>query len=449
MDQIPKVAGRQPNRKLVIEYVSADQLTLDPRNPRRHPKSQIATFARSIDAFDQCVPIGVNAELQVIAGEAILLACRQLGRPTVAIVRLDHLNPAQQRAYQVASNRIAELSSWDDTRLAEILRDLSVELDLDIELTGFAAADAEFRVQSLETITEADEEDVPEPDPTRQVTQLGDLWVFPRGHRLLCGDALEAGSYALLMDGQKAALALTDPPYGQSIDSYVGLGQIKHREFIMGSEGMSPDELREFLGTTCAHLAAHLRPGALAFVFMDWRGLASLLTVGLHQFGELKNLAIWVKDVPGMGSFYRSQHEICAIFKSGKGRHRNNVQLGRFGRNRSNVWHYAGMGGLGRRTEEGDLLAMHPTVKPIAMIADAILDCTVRREIVLDPFLGSGTGMLAAERTGRRCYAMELDPLYVDLAIRRLRRIIGEEPTCATTGKTFSHIAAERGVSDE
>lgn len=438
-----------PNRKLTIEYVPTDQVKPDPRNPRRRSKSQIIALAKGIDAYDQCLPICVDDDLHIITGEGIWLACQRLKRPTVAIVRLSHLSPAQQRAFQIASNRLAELSSWDDRKLAEALRDLSAEIDLDIELTGFTCAEVEFRINGLASMTEAEEDEVSPPEPDRQVTQVGDFWVFPRGHRLFCADATIAASFERLMANKRCAVVLTDPPYGLHIGDYVGLGSIKHREFVMGSEGMSPEELRTFLAQVCAHAGAHIRPGGLAYIFMDWRGISQLLEVGVRQFGELKNLAVWVKDTAGMGSLYRSQHELCAIFKNGKGRHQNNIQLGRFGRNRSNTWFYAGMGGLGRRSEEGDLLAMHPTVKPIQMFADVLLDCSLRGDIVLDPFLGSGTCLLAAERTGRRCHGLELDPLYVDLAIRRFRRVSGDEPTCAATGKTFSRIAAERGVCDE
>lgn len=364
------------------------------------------------------------------------------------MVRLEHLTEAELRLYSIASNQLATLSSWNERLLAESLRDLLTHIDLDVELSGFEAAEIDLRVSSIETIADDEEDAVPAVGPGCGVTNIGDLWVFPRGHRLLCGDALEASSFDRLMAGTRAALAITDPPYGGKISAYVGLGQIQHREFVRGSEGMSADELFEFLRRACELLKANIRPAGLAYVFMDWRGIGALLAAGNLELGELKNLAVWVKDVPGMGSFYRSQHELCAVFKNGNGRHRNNVQLGRFGRNRSNVWHYAGMAGLGRRTEEGDLLAMHPTVKPITMVADAILDASARREVVLDPFLGSGTCLLASERTGRRCYGLELDPLYVDLAIRRLMRVTGEEPIEEASGKTFSFIAAERGITD-
>lgn len=437
-----------PNRRLTIEYLDAEALKLDPRNPRHHPDAQIRKLAKSLGAFGQNLPIAIDANLNVVTGEAILLACRRLGWASVAVVRLEHLSEAELRLYSIASNQLATLSSWNERLLAENLRDLLTHINLDIELSGLEAAEIDFRVSALEAVTEDDEDDVPAVDPEHAVTKVGDLWVFPRGHRLLCADALEASSFDLLMAGAKAALAITDPPYGGKISGYVGLGQIQHREFVQGSEGMSADELFDFLRRACGLLKDNIRPAGLAYVFMDWRGIGALLSAGNLELGELKNLAVWVKDVPGMGSFYRSQHELCAVFKNGKGRHRNNVQLGRFGRNRSNVWHYAGMAGLGRRTEEGDLLAMHPTVKPITMIADAILDASVRREVVLDPFLGSGTCLLASERTGRRCYGLELDPLYVDLAVRRLMRINGEEPIEEASGKAFSHVAAERGVLD-
>jgi DNA modification methylase len=282
------------------------------------------------------------------------------------------------------------------------------------------------------------------------VAQPGDLWILRNPasgltHRLVVGDALEETSYAAAMDGLKAAAVITDPPFGGLISGYLRGGETtKHREFVMGSEGRSAGELERLLEPMCRCVLAASRPGALVYVFMDWRGLEVLLRVGGAVFGELKNLILWSKQNAGMGSFYRSAHELIALFKVPGGPHRNNVQLGRFGRNRSNVWTFDGMSSLSaRHTEEGDLLALHPTVKPVAMIAEAILDCTERGDIVLDPFLGSGTALIAAERTGRRACALELDPLYVDVAIRRWLRLTEGSATRAADGASFQDLEKE------
>jgi DNA modification methylase len=258
------------------------------------------------------------------------------------------------------------------------------------------------------------------------------------------GDALKRESFISLMGEERAAAIITDPPFGGPIAGYLtGAGKTKHREFVMGSEGRSHAELGEMLEPVCQHLRDAARPGALVYIFMDWRSIELLLRVGGRIFGELKNLIVWAKTNAGMGSLYRSQHELIALFKVEGGPHRNNVQLGAFGRNRTNVWSFAGMNSTaGRNSDEGDLLALHPTAKPVAMVSEAILDCTARGEIVLDAFLGSGTTLIAAERTGRRAYAVELDPLYADCAIRRWRRLTGAE-AIRSDGQAFNTLEGE------
>jgi len=263
-------------------------------------------------------------------------------------------------------------------------------------------------------------------------------------HRVYCGSALEDISYNALMQGEKAAMVLTDPPYNLSIGENVsGRGSIHHREFVMASGELTETEFTAFLIRACSLLARNSRKGSLHYIFMDWRHLSELLSAGRQVYAELKNLCIWAKDSPGMGSFYRSQHELVLLFKHGRGTHRNNVQLGQYGRNRGNVWHYAGVNSFARATDEGNLLALHPTVKPVALVGDAILDCTARGDVTLDAFLGSETTVIAAERTGRRCYGLELDPLYVDTIVRRWQAHTGNVARHAPSGKSFSQLDAE------
>jgi hypothetical protein len=227
-----------------------------------------------------------------------------------------------------------------------------------------------------------------------------------------------------------------------------GRGAIRHRPFPMASGEMDKAAFAAFLGQACRNLAAFSADGSIHFVCMDWRHLDELLAAGRDAYGELINLCIWTKDNGGMGSLYRSQHELVFVFKHGHNGHRNNVQLGQFGRNRSNVWRYAGVNSFARCGEEGNLLALHPTVKPVAMVADAILDCSARSEIVLDAFLGSGTTVIAAERTGRRCYGLELDPAYVDTAVRRWQRLTGASALHAASGRGFDDLADEAEAAD-
>jgi DNA modification methylase len=339
------------------------------------------------------------------------------------------LNGAQVRAFRIADNRLTENATWNDRLLAEQLRDLSLSgLDFDIEVTGFEMGEIDLRISSLEDTPAAgcDPADIlPEVAAGSPVSKLGDLWLLRR-HRVLCGDALEPEIFAALMGQQRAAMVFSDPPYNVPIEGHVsGLGAIHHRPFPMASGEMNQTEFTAFLGQTCRNLAPSAPPD-LHYICMDWRHLEELLAAGREVYGELKNMCVWVKDNAGMGSLYRSQHELVLVFKQRGGEHRNNVQLGRFGRNRSNVWQYPGANSFARYGEEGNLLALHPTVKPVAMVADAILDGSARGDIVLDAFVGSGTTIIAAERTGRRCCALELDPGDVDTAIRRWQTLTGD-----------------------
>src|SRR5204863_3650773 len=269
------------------------------------------------------------------------------------------------------------------------------------------------------------------------------LWLLGR-HRVLCGNALDPAAFSALMGEERAAMVFTDPPYNVPIDGHTsGLGAIHHRPFPMAVGEMDKAGFTAFLGRVCRNLAGFSVGGSIHYVCMDWRHLDEVLAAGREAYGELKNLCVWIKDNGGMGSLYRSQHELVLVFKQHGGAHRNNIQLGQFGRNRSNVWRYPGVNSFARCTEEGNLLALHPTVKPLAMVADAILDCSARSEIVLDAFLGSGTGVIAAERTGRRCFGLELDPTYADTTIRRWQALTGGNPHHAAIGRSFGDLADE------
>ena len=238
-------------------------------------------------------------------------------------------------------------------------------------------------------------------------------------------------------------MVFIDPPYNVPIDGNVcGSGSIKHREFAMAAGEMSETEFTDFLTTILGHLACHSISGSIHFICMDWRHILELLSAGRKVYAELKNLCVWNKDNGGMGSLYRSKHELVFVFKNGSERHINNVELGRHGRCRTNVWDYVGVNSL----HEGrlDELAMHPTVKPVALVADAVLDCSKRDGIVLDCFGGSGTTLIAAEKTGRRGYLMELDPSYVDVTIKRFEKLTGKDAIHAENGSSFAEMRRER-----
>ena len=430
-----------------IVYRAIDQLTPDPANPRRHSKKQIRQIANSLNAFGFNVPTLIDRQSKVIAGHGRLLACRELGITKVPTLCLDHLTPAQARAFMIADNKLVENADWDDQLLAQQLKDLSlIGLDFSLELTGFEMGEIDLRIQSLEEVSDRlnDPADaVPEVMAGPAVSKIGDLWRLGR-HCLLCGSTLDTAAFTALMADERASVVFTDPPYNVPIDGHAGgLGAIHHRPFPMASGEMDRSEFTAFLRQAFRNLAAFSIDGALHYICIDWRHLDELLVAGRDAYSELKNLCVWVKDNAGMGSLYRSQHELVFVFKHGRNGHRNNVQLGQFGRNRSNVWHYPGANSLSRSGAEGNLLALHPTVKPVAMVADAILDCSARGEVVLDGFLGSGTTLIAAERTGRRCYGLELDPGYVDTTIRRWQGLTGGSARHAASGRPFDDLARE------
>jgi DNA modification methylase len=439
--------GSRPRFDLAIVYRRIDELKPDPANPRRHTKKQIRQIADSIRIFGFNVPILIDRDGKIVVGHGRWLACHLLGITEVPTLCLDHLTPAQASAFMIADNRLTEIGSWDDRLLAEQLQELSVHgLDFNIEVTGFEMAEIDLRIASLEEPPERDDDpadQVPEVPAGPSVSKIEDLWQLHQ-HRLLCGSALDSAAFTLLLGEERAAMVFTDPPYNVRIDGHAsGLGGIHHRPFPMASGEMDSSQFITFLGGAFRNLAAFGVDGALHFICMDWRHIAELLTAGRDVYGELKNLCVWVKDNAGMGSFYRSQHELVFVFKHGSGQHRNNVQLGRFGRNRSNVWRYPGANSFARSGEEGNVSALHPTVKSVAMVADAILDCSARGDIVLDAFLGSGTTMIAAERTGRRCYGLELDPGYVDTTVRRWQALTGGSARHAASGRSFDDLARE------
>ncbi len=428
-------------RTLLVEYLLVASLLLNPKNPRLHSEKQILQIARSITAFGFNVPVLVDADLQVIAGHGRVRASQLLGMTHVPVIRLEHLSEHQRRAFMIADNRLTENSSWDGRLLGEQLKILAeAELSFSLETTGFEVGEIDMSIDNLAPATEGetDPADAQPESSTFQVSRLGDVWKLGK-HRVLCGDALSRDSHARLLGDEQASMVFADPPYNVPISGHVsGNGKLCHREFPMASGEMNQVQFIEFLTRSLTLLAEFSSMGSLHYICMDWRHMGELLTAGHAAYSELKNLCVWTKDNAGMGSFYRSQHELIFVFEHGGGPYRNNVQLGRFGRSRSNVWQYPGVNSFARSTSEGDLLALHPTVKPVALVADAILDCSARGDLVLDPFLGSGTTIIAAERTGRRGYGMELDPAYVDTVVRRWEKFTSLDAVDQCTGATFT-----------
>lgn len=416
-------------------------------NARVHDEKQIAAIMASIKEFGFTVAIIANEEGMVLAGHGRLEAAKRLGLATVPVRMVAGLTPKQQKAYVLADNKIAQMSKWDKPKLQAEIEMLMTE-DFNIEVTGFSTAEIDLMIDSASAPEEDDPGDLQPEDVVEEtpVSKPGDLFQLG-GHRLYCGSALEKASYALLMEGQMARQCLTDPPYNVAIDGHVcGSGKKKHDEFKMASGEMSESEFTDFLGKSFALVEEFSEDGAIIMSFMDWRHQREILDAAEPIFGPIKQLCVWAKDNGGMGTFYRSQHELVYVFKKGKAPHVNNFGLGENGRYRTNVWSYPGVNTFKGKGYE--LLKLHPTVKPVSMIADAIRDCSHHKDLILDPFSGSGTILIACERTGRHARAIELDPKYVDVAVRRWQRFTGEAVIHAETGLTFQELAELRSAED-
>lgn len=415
------------------------------RNARTHSKQQVRQIAKSIVRFGFVSPVLIDNDGRIIAGHGRLEAAKLLGIESVPTIGVDHLSEAEIHAYVIADNRLAELAGWDRELLAiEFQYITELELDFDLTLTGFDTSEIDLVFDEFGGEIPSDPEDeIPTIDDSAvRVSRPGDLFLLGP-HRLLCGDARDPANYKLLMGDDRAQMAITDPPYNVPIDGHVsGLGKTKHEDFQMACGEMSREEFISFLEEVFGMLTLHSAEGSIHFIFMDWRHMSEILDAGSNKYTELKNLCIWNKTNGGMGSFYRSKHELVFVFKHGNAAHINNFELGQHGRYRTNVWEYPGVNTL--REGRLDELAMHPTVKPVALIADAIQDCSHRNGIVLDPFAGSGTTVVAAERVGRRAYCMEIDPRYVDVAIRRWEDLTGENALLESRGITFAELANER-----
>jgi DNA modification methylase len=417
-----------------VEFIPISQLKPFARRTRTHSEEQISLIMGSFQAFGVINPLIIDEAGQVLAGHARWEAAKRLDIAELPAVRVDHLSDDEKRAYVIADNRIAETAGWDRGALAiEFAHLTSIDLGFEIDTLGFSTTEIDLIIGEAEEDTPEPEDEVPAL-PQQSVTALGDVWLLGK-HKLLCGSALEGADFAALMGVDKARMALTDPPYNVPIDGFVGgLGKVKHREFAMAAGEMSEDEFSNFLFKAISNMAQHLIDGGLLYSFMDFRHVRELLEAGRAAGLSLHNFAVWDKMSGGMGSHYRGQHELCPIFKNGKAPHLNTVELGKHGRYRTNVWSHRGMSSFGAGRDEA--LASHPTVKPVGLLVEAIKDCTRRGDLVIDPFLGSGSTLIAAEKAGRVCYGIELDPLYCDLIIARYEKLTGNQATNAATGLT-------------
>ena len=432
-----------------VEQIALGDLKPSPRNARTHSNKQIDQIANSVDSFGFTNPMIIDDQNVILAGHGRLSAARKLGMTTVPCLRLNNLTAAEKKAYLIADNKLALNAEWDKQILAIELAEIA-NTEIDVSVTGFEIGEVDISIKDNDmadpesTIDKDDDCPPCETDSTRTITAKGDIWILGR-HRLLCGDAKSDFDMKDLMQSDAADAIFTDPPYNLKIGGHVsGLGETRHREFVEGSGEMSREQFTQFLEDSLHAAAKFSRDGAIAFVCMDWRHLGEVLQAGYNVFDELKNICVWKKSNAGMGSFYRSKHEMVLVWKKGRAPHTNNFGLGDKGRYRTNVWEYAGVNSFNQNRM--DELKLHPTVKPVTMVADAIMDVTKRGNIVLDSFGGSGTTLIAAERTGRCARVMELDPVYCDVIIRRWEAMTGKPAILEATGKTFERTSAFRSV---
>lgn len=426
---------------LKIEYRAISELKPYAGNARKHPQSQIRKLAQSLRKFGWTNPLLIDGNDIVLCGHGRLEAAELIGEKRVPVIALEHLSEADRRAYILVDNRLAEEAQWSRKALQTELSGLA-ELGYDLEMTGFDSLEIDTLLSMEDELIDDERVELPH-ETSRPIARVGDLWQIG-SHRLYVGDARDPAAYEKLLAGERAELVVTDPPYGCVIENNVsGGGRVKHNNFVMGAGETSLNEFAmTLLRPAFKCIADHTKSGAIAFVFIDWRGAPYLYDAAKGVFHEAKNLIVWAKTNGGQGAFYRSAHELIYAFKISPGRHINNFGLS--GRYRTNVWSYPGANTF--RAGRMEDLADHPTVKPRKMIADAILDCSRRGGVVLDPFAGSGTTLCAAEVTGRVGRGIELAPLYADVIIRR----VSETCKCEAMldGRSFGEIATERAQEE-
>ena len=432
-----------------VELVAVDALKRNPRNAKQHPEQQVLLIAENIRKFGVNHPLLIDENNVLIGGHARLAAAELLKLPAMPTIRLSNLSAQEKRAVALADNKLSELGTWGTEMLSLELKELTTntgELTFDYTITGFDTAEIDKLLGGDPSLGKPDPADViPAPaDTGASVTKPGDLLVCAQ-HRLYCADALDPASYRVLLRGVAADIVFTDPPYNVRVAGHVSQ-RTDAREFAMASGELSSEEFVDFLQTVSGHIAANVENGAVVYICMDWRHLDELSAATRRYFGKPKNMIVWVKTNGGQGSFYRSQHEHIAVYAAGTAAPTNNFRLGERGRYRTNVWSYAGFKSFGR--DRATALSVHPTMKPVALVADALRDCSKRGEIVLDPFGGSGTTMIAAKRCGRAARLIEIDPIYCDVIIRRWQTLSGKTAVLSESDEPGAEVDGPRRKAD-
>jgi len=438
----PTAGGQQIPNNLLFEFANPGNLKPYPANPHKHPKEQIGQIRASIRAYGVVRPVVTDEEGVIIDGEAVWRAAKGEGKASIPVLRLLGLSETQKRELRIGLNRHPRHADWDTEQLRlEIQAILAVHIDLDPGEIGMSVGE----IDKLLVAGEADPDDDAIPALTsRAVSRAGDVWICGDRHRIGCGDCRNLAFLQQVVGPRPIDCCITDPPYNRQIagDATTGRARVRHAEFAMASGEMSDEAHEKLLEASLGGFAKVSRAGAVHDVFMDQQHIEILLSVGKRVYSQRLNICVWNKSNAGMGGLYRNKHELIGIFKVADAPYLNAVQLGKHGRNRTNVWDYPSVNTFGgsRRRD----LELHPTTKPVGLVADAIMDVTRRGDLVLDGFLGSGTCLLACERTGRLCRGVEINPLYVDLALHRWIERTGADAVLEATGQTFSQLGAER-----
>lgn len=425
--------------RLKIEYVSPAQVTAERRSHHKHSKALIKKLAAGIDRSGPILPLIVDEALGLVLGHERLEAMLLLGLEEVPVIRVGHLTEEQLQLFRLFEEKIATEFDWDDEALALTFAELRLaEPELNLTDSGFSIGEIDALEGRISTEALNDLDDVLEPDSKQEpISRVGELWLCGR-HRVICGDSTDPAVIENLAGGARITQVIADAPYNLPTKAF---SSGSHDDFAMAAGEMNPEQFTSFISRFFLAALPNLRDGALIYTFMDWRHIVELIA-GADAAGlSYKQLLVWVKSSAGMGSFYRSAHELVGVFKYGNAPAINNIELGKHGRNRSNVLSYPGVMASGGR---GKALAAHPTIKNIALIADLLLDASAPGDAILDSFGGSGTTLIAAEKMDRVAYLCELAPGYVDVTLERWRNLGLDEPVLAATGQTFTEVAAER-----
>ena len=427
------------SNSMSVQRVPTDALRPAPTPVRRHPRKQLAKVRKSLEVFGQVTPILVSPDWEIIDHELVWQALKEIGATQVDVIVVADKSPSELKALRLVLNRTALDARWDEQNLRSILEQL-VEVDFDLDLTGFDTPEIDhyLNLDAPQANVEENGSDIPLVEATA-ISTSGMIWALG-DHRVGCGSATNLAFVSRLLNGKTANVCFVDPPYNIPVDGFItGKGRHRHREFVQGAGELSTDEYFTLLRDSLLVLKECCVPTALVYACIDWRHVMEMTVAGRACDMPLYTICVWTKTNGGMGGIYRNAHELVCVFRAGTETPLDNVELGRHGRNRTNVWSYPGMSSFGK--ERDQLLGSHPTVKPVAMIADVFRDVTKRGDIVLDTFLGSGSTLMAAQETGRICCGVELDPLYVDVTIRRWQNATGRDAVLVDTGEAFNDVA--------